>query len=309
MSAEAPSGRRALEVEAPAKVNLFLRVLHRRPDGFHELETLFQAISLADRVVVSIEASDGEGPVSLTVTGAELGPVEENLAYRAAERFLDTTGVELRVRVELNKRIPAGAGLGGGSSDAAAVLRCLAALTDFGDGRALRELAAELGSDVPFFLAGSPLALGEGRGEVLTELPALPEASLVLALPDVHVATGEAYAELASRRAAGLSPPSSRVGVEAKRGWLGSWDEVVDLAVNDFEPVVVPAHEEVRRSLEGLEERGARMPLLSGSGAACFGLFPDHETARAAAAWLEGRHPWRFVAAETRTDVPVPRPL
>lgn len=315
MSADRRAAHGAFEVEAPAKINLFLHVLHRRPDGFHELETLFQSISLADRVVVAVGAPGTDaigasgGPVALTVTGADLGPVEDNLAYRAAERFREAAGLDAPIHVELEKRIPAGAGLGGGSSDAAAVLRCLAGLTGFDHHEALHDMAADLGSDVPFFLAGSPLALGQGRGEVLTELPPLPEASLVLALPDVHVATGEAYAELAARREAGQSPRSSRVDQGDIRREVGSWDDVVNMATNDFEAVVVPEHEEVRQSLEGLHGRGARTPLVSGSGAACFGLFPDHETARAAAAWLEGRYPWRFMAVETRTEVPVPRPI
>lgn len=317
MSDDRRSPHGALEIEAPAKINLFLKVLHRRADGFHELETLFQSISLADRVVVGVGASGADAagsaaasrnrPVSLTLKGAELGPVEDNLAYRAAERFLEVADLDVPVRVELEKRIPAGAGLGGGSSDAAAVLRCLATITDFTDREALHGLAMDLGSDVPFFLSGSSLALGRGRGEVLTELPPLPEASLVLALPDVHVATGEAYSVLAARRAAGEGFRSSRMDPEEVRRGAGSWERIVEWAVNDFEAVVVPQHEEIRLSLEGLAERGARMPLLSGSGAASFGLFPDHETARAAAAWLEGRYPWRFVVAETRTEVPVPR--
>lgn len=344
------------EVEAPAKVNLFLRVLHRRSDGFHELETLFQAVSLADRVVVSVReaggnpgvgdsaekvprtgrsdgspvrSSDGypagrgdDGPpIHLAVEGPDLGPAESNLAYRAARRFLQVAGIDAPVRIELTKRIPAGAGLGGGSSDAAAVLRCLATLTGFQDADALRAIALELGSDVPFFLSTSPLALGRGRGEELGELTALPKASLVLALPDVHVATGAAYGALAGSRG-GAEAEGRPVGQQADdptstterlshraRDDLPeprSWDDIVESAVNDFEPVVAPAHAEVEASLRGLRERGARLALLSGSGAASFGLFGSHEQARAAAVWLEGRHPWRFVPVTTRTIMPVP---
>ncbi|MDX1493550.1 MAG: 4-(cytidine 5'-diphospho)-2-C-methyl-D-erythritol kinase [Longimicrobiales bacterium] len=306
------------EVEAPAKVNLFLRVLHRRPDGFHELETLFQAVSLSDRVRVAVDdragmaavaSTAGGGGISLSVDGPDLGPVESNLAYRAASSFREAAGFEAPVRIELTKRIPAGAGLGGGSSDAAAVLRCLATLTGFPDADVLRAIALELGSDVPFFLSTSPLALGRGRGEELTELPPLPEVSLVLALPDVHVATGAAYGALASSR--GSDAASSKRGgigvvVGGDPSLLSSWNSVIESAVNDFEAVVVPAHSEVEASLRGLRDRGARVALLSGSGAASFGLFDSYDEARAAAAWLEGRHPWRFVPVTTRTTMPIP---
>jgi 4-diphosphocytidyl-2-C-methyl-D-erythritol kinase len=159
---------RSASLEAPGKVNLVLRVLGRRSDGYHEIATLFQAIDLCDNVRVSVDP-DASG-VDLALEGPDLGPLEENLAYRAAERFCDRYGVEAGVRIELLKRIPAGGGLGGGSSDAAAVLRLLSALTGHGEG--LQALAADLGSDVPFFVAGSatgrashgaPRAAREGR--------------------------------------------------------------------------------------------------------------------------------------------------
>lgn len=375
---------RVVEVEAPAKINLFLRVLGRRPDGYHDIETLFQSVSLADRVVVGLSdeatapsertgdasrpggrdrdaAGDGTGtgaesqggagrgggarsgggargpggegrkgpagdepyartaapPVQLDIDGPDLGPLGSNLAYRAARRFLEATGTTSPVRVKLVKRIPMGAGLGGGSSDAAAVLKGLAALTGFDDPDALHEMAADLGSDVPFFLAGSPLALGRGRGERLTELGPLPEAHLVLALPKVHVATAEAYAALAKARegqgssAAVSDSPDERSSSSDSGEWSSvgdpaAWTDVEALAHNDFEPVVVPRHEEIGASLEALRAAGASLVLLSGSGAASFGLFGGRAEAEEAAERLRRRHPWRFVAASTRTTVPTP---
>lgn len=360
-----------VEIEAPAKVNLFLRVLGRRPDGYHDIETLFQSVSLADRIVVGlsdeipapaerdgdtppaggrdpdaaggragsesgggdgVEPGGGEGgegpardepyhrtaapPVQLDIDGLDLGPLASNLAYRAARRFLEATGTTSPVRVKLVKRIPMGAGLGGGSSDAAAVLRGLAALTGFDDPDALHEMAADLGSDVPFFLAGSPLALGRGRGERLTELGPLPEAHLVLALPDVHVATGEAYGALAEARegqeglpavSASGAAVSASVDERSAVGEPATWADVEALARNDFEPVVVPRHHEIGASLEALRDAGASVALLSGSGAASFGLFGGRAEAEEAAEALRRRHPWRFVAASTRTTVPMPR--
>lgn len=346
-------------VEAPAKINLFLRVLGRRPDGYHDIETLFQAVSLADRVVVGLsdeatalseraddaagsggrdagsEGTDGhEGPtgpagdepydrvaappVHLDIDGPDLGPMASNLAYRAARRFLEATGTTSPVRIELVKRIPMGAGLGGGSSDAAAVLEALAALTGYDDREALHRMAADLGSDVPFFLAGSPLALGEGRGERLTPLAALPRAHLVLALPDVHVDTAEAYAMLSESRgsegssAASFDSPDEKPAPSASHerwsvGGLAAWTDVGAMAHNDFEDVIAPRHEEIGASLEALRTAGASVVLMSGSGAASFGLFDGRAEAEEAAERLTRRHPWRFVAASTRTTVPMPR--
>ena len=153
----------AMRLEAPAKVNLLLRVLGLRADGFHDLDTLFQAVGLCDEVVVALSG----GGIELAVEGPDVGPVEENLAYRAAKAFLDAEGAAARVGVDilLRKRIPAGAGLGGGSSDAAAVLRCLDALRarPFPRSKLVR-IGAALGSDVPFFLGDGALARGRGRG-------------------------------------------------------------------------------------------------------------------------------------------------
>ena len=294
--------RAAASVAAPAKVNLFLRVLHRRADGFHELDTLFQAVSLHDDVRVELGASVGAASgIELRVNGPDLGPVEDNLAYRAAARLREVAGVDDPVRIELTKRIPAGAGLGGGSSDAAAVLKCLAALTGFSDTAALHAAAAELGSDVPFFLGRSALSRGSGRGEVLSELAPLPEAVLVLALPEVHVATGGAYAALAAHRGTGgaVTP--------APDDGFRTWDAVAAAASNDFEAVVASKHPEIEACLAGLRQRGARFALLSGSGAASFGVFDDTEHARAAASWLSGHHGFPFVPVTTLGAMPVPR--
>ena len=156
---------------APAKVNLVLRIGGKRADGFHELVTIFQAVSLADEVEVSVKPRPSEDSISgadngvdLFVDGPDLGPTEQNLAWRAASEFLRQSGHRGTVSIHLKKHIPAGAGLGGGSSDAAAVLRCLATLMDFTDREALHEIAARLGSDVTFFLGASPTAIGRGRG-------------------------------------------------------------------------------------------------------------------------------------------------
>jgi 4-diphosphocytidyl-2-C-methyl-D-erythritol kinase len=282
---------------APAKVNLFLRVFDRRPDGFHELETLFQAVDLADEVRVE---RGGRG-IDLAVHGPDLGPLEENLAHRAATRLLEGAGISEGVVITLTKSIPAGAGLGGGSSDAAAVLRCVALLFEMADDDAVvHRIAPELGSDVPFFLGRSPLAAGRGRGEVLEPFQPLPEAHLVLVTPPVHVSTPWAYRALAEAR--------RRHPASSGRSLLGqprSWQDVAVDAYNDFQPLVAREHPEVARSLNALTDAGAELAMMSGSGAASFGLFSERVAAERAAESLTSELGWKCHAVRTLTRLPV----
>ena len=287
-------------IQAPAKVNLYLDIGRRREDGFHEIDTLFQAVSLWDRVRVERVA----GGVTLAVDGPDLGPAEDNLAVRAACLFLEEIGSGEGVGLELTKGVPAGAGLGGGSSDAAAVLRAMNHLWGGPVPPArLSELGATLGSDVAFFLGDSPLARGTGRGEVLHPLPPLSVAHLVLVLPPVHVATGSAYAALARSRG------EPRQGLPPSPGVPRGWAEVADQARNDFEDVVSRSHPEVRRSLDALGAAGARPALLSGSGAACFGVFGDEAGAKAVAGRLTTELGWPARAVRTLETFPAPEPL
>jgi len=295
---------RSVRLTAPAKVNLSLDVLHRRSDGFHEIRTVFQAVDFADELEVSL---GGDG-VELDVSGAELGPVRENLAHRAARAFLERPGGcalgRHGVRIGLSKRIPAGAGLGGGSSDAAAVLRALRALDpEPPDAAVLCEIAAGLGSDVGFFLGSSPLARGSGRGERVTRLEPLPPVSLVLVLPPVHVSTAEAYASLARLRSEAAT--EARVTAAADDAPLpSSWTEVARTLHNDFEAVVPRSHPEIARSLDALREAGAQGALLSGSGAASFGIFPSPAEARQAGRAVRERLGYRVEVVHTLEAMP-----
>jgi len=284
---------------APAKVNLSLRVLRRRGDGFHDIDTLFQAVDVTDEVEVEVVGSSlGRGGLELELAGPDLGASEENLAYRAARLFLDEVGSSRGARIRLAKRIPVGAGLGGGSSDAAAVLRCLAEVVGGVPPERLSQLGARLGSDVPFFLGGSPLARGTGRGEVLQPLPSLPAADLVLVSPPVHVSTAEAYGALAASR--GSRVPTS----DAAAPGLDAWEDLPGVAANDFEAVMVAAHAEIGRALDALRGAGARAALMTGSGSTCFGLFESRAAASHAAEAIGQRTGWRSVAVRTLERFP-----
>ena len=264
---------------APAKVNLRLVVLAREVSGYHGLETIFQAISLADEVRVE------RGPIGVHLEvegGIETGPADRNLAVRAARSFYGAIREAPWVRLHLRKRIPAAAGLGGGSSDAAAALRALNALEGepLSSGRLL-ELGAELGGDVPFFLSAAPLAFGWARGQRLLGLPALSRRSVLVGHPGIPMSTPAAFNGLAELRG---GEHEARASVIASRD-LSSWPGIEALATNDFDAVAAERIANHRAAARALRDHGARIALLAGSGAAIFGVFaedePPHDAARA----------------------------
>ena len=249
---------------APAKINLVLRVHGRRRDGYHDVDTIVQQLDFGDEVVVALTARPG---VALDVSaepGCDPGSDRSNLAYRAALAFLAASGCGRGAAIRLRKRIPVGAGLGGGSSDAAAVLRALNRLTGgVLSTDTLLGIGAELGSDVPAFLTPSPLALARGRGDLVTPLRPLPVRRVQVIYPGVAVSTARAYASLGRSLSAGAFPP-----LDLPR----SWEEVEALAQNDFESAASAQHPRIARTLAALRASGCRPVLLSGSGSACFGL-------------------------------------
>ena len=208
-----------VELKAPCKVNLLLRVLAREESGFHQLETIFALTTLHDTLVAS--RRDGTD-VSIDVRGADVGPDMDNLAVRAARLVLESTRQRLGVHLELTKAVPAGGGLGGGSSDAAAALLATNQLAGNPiPQHELLQLGARLGSDVPFFLTGAPLALAWGRGDRLLRLPAIPPAPGLLLHPPEPVSTAEAYALLAAARehAPRRGAPEHRKGESRQSGF------------------------------------------------------------------------------------------
>jgi len=265
-------------VAAQAKINLFLRVGPAREDGFHEVLTMLQLIDLADDIIVRVGGSGR----TLHVAGprlpdAGLGPTDKNLAYRAAIAYATRAGWPDGFSIELNKNVPTGGGLGGGSSDAGAVLRALDALNERPLGRdALLELAAALGSDVPFFVCGSARALATGRGEELGDVDPLPAREALLLVPTFGVATADAYRWLDESR--GTVPLRFKAhGLDATPAKRLTGDEEWALAAktshNDFEAVVEQRHPHLRALRAALGEEGAFMARLSGSGSTVFGLF------------------------------------
>jgi 4-diphosphocytidyl-2-C-methyl-D-erythritol kinase len=252
-------------VRALAKINLDLRVLGKRPDGFHELRTIFQTISLADTLDIAFTKAR-----RTEIVLDDALQIENNLVTRAARLAMEAMRITGRVEMRLMKRIPMGAGLGGGSSDAAAVLLALPAIAGRKiDLEKLSTIAADLGSDVPFFLLGGT-AVGIGRGTELFPLPDAPPMAGVLVAPGVHVNTAQAYRDLSPRLTTDLQL-NKMVSFQSL-----TWDTSSLASVqNDFEEVVFEQHPELAALKKRLVRAGAAVSLMSGSGSSVYGLFRD----------------------------------
>ncbi len=256
-------------VVAQAKVNLALRIMAREAGGYHQLETVFQRLELGDVVTVRTDVAGR----SIDCRGADVGPPERNLAWRAAVAYAERTGWPRAFAIDVEKRIPVGGGLGGGSADAGAVFRILNVLAPEPLAPAeLIALATPLGADVPFLTAEAPLALAWGRGERMLALPALPARDAWLWTSVEGVNPADAYRWLAESR--GAHAPAARMW-EADD--FGSWERVAREAENDFEQVVPQRHPTIGAKLGTLrilqrdaEDRG--FALLAGSGATVFAV-------------------------------------
>lgn len=255
---------RRLTVFAPAKINLFLEVLGKRPDGYHELETVMQEVDLRD----TLEMEEIEGGIELTCTEPSIPKDENNLAWKAASLFQRKTGMGGGVRIHLEKRIPVGAGLGGGSSDAAGVLKGLNTLWERGlDQRELLEMAAQLGSDVPFFIYGGT-ALCKGRGELVYPLSVKNNFFYVILYPEIIVTTSSVYKALKT----GLTKSRKDVNFFLNALSSGDPESVGSLLFNRLEEVALGLYPVLRKIRTLLESYGPCGVLLSGSGSAVYGL-------------------------------------
>jgi len=266
---------------APAKINLCLHVLGKRPDGYHELAMLMQRVSLYDTVRIALVAERG---VRVACRGVELPPGGENIAARAARRMLEISGADCGVEIFIDKAIPVAAGLGGGSSDAATVLMGLDEMlsTALGKERLMAE-GGKLGADVPFFVF-KEAAWATGIGDCLETAPSLAPLWYVLVNPGVAVSTAWVYQNL------GLTSPGT---VARMPGFLETTGGVVRLLHNDLERVTIPRFPVIASLKKRLLGLGAAGVLMSGSGPTVFGVFEGAEAARAASDELATVPGWR----------------
>jgi 4-diphosphocytidyl-2-C-methyl-D-erythritol kinase len=279
----------ALSIRSFAKINLALSVLGKRTDGYHNIQTVFQMIDLCDelefRPSTHLELRCDSLPDLRT---------EDNLVWKAAT-LMASKGTEQRgACITLKKRIPAGAGLGGGSSNAAAALMGLRRFWKMDVSEPdLWSLAKDLGSDVPFFLSGGT-AVGSGRGEILQPLSDFPSYHLVVIFPGVHVSTAEAYRSLSL----GLTSSSEDLRIQAFIGKVQAGTTFLTELFNDFEASILPAYPPIMEAKTFLQERGAIATMLSGSGSSVFGFFSDEESAFAVSRSVT-RETWRVFPAKT----------
>ncbi len=254
-----------MELDAPAKLNLFLFVTGRRPDGYHELFTLFHKVCLSDRVRLAVR--EGRPGIELETAGLEVPAGPENLAWKAASRFLSASGARVHVSIGLVKVIPSGAGLGGGSSDAAAVLlglnRLLGAPLRAGE---MARIAKGIGADVPFFLLDRPSALGRGIGDRLEPVD-LPHRWFLLVKPPYSISTAEVYGNYRLTTSEDATIFHAGYAFEP-----GKWE-------NHLERVVCSRWPEIGELKQRLLESGAEAALMSGSGSTVFGVFEERAAA------------------------------
>ncbi len=265
---------RSLVLDAPAKVNLYLRIVGKRPDGYHDIETLFHKLKLADNISISLEGKE----IGLRCHGIDLPDDDSNLACLAAKKFFSKTNIPPGVKMVLEKRIPVAAGLGGGSSDAAAVLLGLNRLHGFPlDHENLVRTAARLGADVPFFMEDWPAAWATGRGDVLAERPSLGNLWVLLVNPGFAVSTRWVYQNFT------LTTPDNPYILRPKQSehnpypYPSSPDSL--LLYNDLESVTVKRFPELETIKKELLAGGAAGALMSGSGPTVFGIFTQQRLA------------------------------
>lgn len=289
-----------LLLKAPAKINLSLRVLGRRADGYHLLETHMHKVALYDQ----LELCPTDEGITLHCEGGLLPEDGTNLVYRAAELFLRSTEGKRRsscrgVSIRLQKNIPVAAGLGGGSSDAAATLLGLNRLLDGGcSAQQLATLGLQLGADVPFFLAPQPALLATGIGEVLQPAVPLDDYRILLVNPGFTVSTRWVYQNFAL-----TGPLDSGIFANSQdEVALSSADSASVSLVNDLESVTLKKYPELSRLKDEMRERGAIGALMSGSGPTVFGLFKDQQQALAAYAYFQRRYARSFLVHPERAD-------
>ncbi len=261
-----------MDIKAFAKINLGLYVIGKRPDNFHDLQTIFYHIALFDELQLSLANN-----ISITSSNVKIPTDHNNICWKAVELLQKELNVSRGVNISINKKIPVGAGLGGGSSDAAAILRFLPKLWNMSiDHLQLEKIALQLGSDVPFFLKDSP-AYAEGRGESLHTVSLTLPYWIVLINPNIHVSTPWAYKILSEQRN-GIFPVRQRLFDQFSHAPI----QTILNSKNDFEDVVFQKFPQIRKIKDKVSEFGAVLSLMSGSGSSVFGLYENEQSAKTA---------------------------
>lgn len=282
-----------LKLPAFAKINLYLRILSKRADGYHELDTIFQTISLRDTIEASVVH---DSQVVLSCNDRAVPVNENNLIIRAAKALRDRFGVKHGARIRLQKRIPMQAGLGGGSADAAMTLMALAKLWELNcTSNELIAIGSQLGADVSFFFYGGT-ARATGIGEQIELLKDVEQTFLVIVKPNANISTADAYRALDERS---LTSLNSKSILSTSRPIADS--DQIDFAnlTNDFEAVVFDLQPEIRRAKNALLKAGANQSLLAGSGSAVFGIFESEDAQRRAIQAIELETGWRVFPCKT----------
>lgn len=289
--------KKTLNLLCAAKINLSLDVTGKRQDGYHTLDSIFQTVSVYDKLEISLTEQEH---IILECSRPEIPCNEKNIAFQAAEAFLKESGIQTGVQIKLEKHIPSGAGMGGGSADAAGVLYGLNLLTEkHYSNQKLREIGLTLGADVPFLLLGGT-AHAEGIGEILTPLRPLPELPLVIVKGTESISTPEAYRAIDSLQTPEHPDTKSLLNAVNKQDiWLlcQSCKNLFESAVNC--PEVVQAK-------QALKELGAECAVMTGSGSAVFGIFKNQETAKACAEVLKEKFAFAEVCETVKEAFLVP---
>ncbi len=281
-------------VQSPAKINLFLDITGKRSDGYHIINTVMQSVSLYDDVIVTLENDSNE--IRLSCSKDEIPCDSTNTAYKAAELFFEHTGIKRKgVSIRIKKRIPSQAGMGGGSTDAAAVLYALNELTDSRlTKEELAELGEKIGADVPFCVYGGTMS-ASGIGTILSPLPDMPDCFFVIVMPDFRISTKEAYES------------SDRLGYDTVKSiepltnavCSGNASQTASLLYNKFEEVA--DIEEIGNIKSMMKESGALGALMTGSGSAVFGIFDEKEKAEECEDILKKQYDEVYIAEPVRS--------
>jgi 4-diphosphocytidyl-2-C-methyl-D-erythritol kinase len=259
-----------LTLHSPAKINLRLEILGKRNDGYHEIRTIIQKISFYDDVTLKVSTQKG---IKVKVDNPTIPADNKNLAYKAAFLLMEDQKISAGVSIHIKKKIPAGAGLGGGSSNAATTLQGLNRLFKLNlKDKYLQQFSMSLGADVPFFLSGSGTALATGIGEKLKPLKLQKKLWFLLILPDFSISTSWAYNTYSRYNI--LTKRKKNIKIKNS---IRTFDGVISLLLNDFESIVIPLYPEIKTIKNNLIRAGAAGSLLSGSGSSVFGVFSNKE--------------------------------